>query len=53
MKKSGDNSYQETDKRDGKVVGVATFTLGADGKLNVVSEDKLAGTTTKWTASKE
>ncbi len=53
VKKSGDNSYQETDKRDGKVVGVATFTLGADGKLNVVSEDKLAGTTTKWTASKE
>lgn len=49
--KSGD-SYVETDKRDGKVIGTTTFTLGADGKLNVVGEDKLTGSKTTWTASK-
>jgi len=53
VKKIADGSYQETDKRDGKVVGVTTFTLAADGKLNVVGEDKLAGTTTKWTATRQ
>jgi len=53
VKKIADGSYQETDKRDGKVVGVTTFTLAADGKLNVVGEDKLAGTTTTWTATRQ
>ena len=43
VKKLGDNIYQETDKRAGKVVGVTTFTVGADGKLNVVGENKLTG----------
>jgi len=52
VKKVGDNSYEETDKRDGKVVSVTTFTVGADGKLNVVSEDKTNGSTTKWTATR-
>ena len=52
VKKLGDNSYQETDKRAGKVVGVTTFTVGADGKLNVVGEDKTTGATTKWTANR-
>ena len=37
-KKLSDTSYQETDKRDGKVVWVGTFAVGADGKLNVQSE---------------
>lgn len=50
--KSGD-SYVETDKRDGKVVWVGTFTVGSDGRLNVVGEDKLSGTTTRWSATKE
>lgn len=50
--KSGD-SYVETDKRDGKVVWVGTFTVGSDGHLNVVGEDKLSGTTTRWSAMKE
>ena len=52
VKKTGDNTYEETDKRDGKVVSVTTFTVGADGKLNVVSEDKTNGSTTKWTATR-
>lgn len=53
IKKVGDNAYLETDKRDGKVIGTTTFTLGADGKLSVVGEDKLAGTTTKWAATRQ
>jgi hypothetical protein len=53
VKKLADNSYQETDKRGGKVVNVTTFTVGADGKLNVVGEDKLAGSTIKYTANRQ
>ena len=53
VKKLGDNSYEETDKRGGKVVDVTTFCVGADGKLNVVSEDKLAGSTIKYTANRQ
>jgi hypothetical protein len=43
--KAGDNSYQVTRKRDGKVVGVTTYTVGADGKLNGVNENKQNGST--------
>lgn len=50
--KSGD-SYVETDKRDGKVISVTTFAAGADGKLNVVSENKLDGSKTSWTATRQ
>ena len=53
VKRLSDTSYQETDKRDGKVVGVATMTVGADGKLNVVYEDKERGSTTRYTAVKQ
>jgi len=53
VKKLGDDSYQETDKRGGKVVGVSTFTVGADGKLAVTSEDKLAGSSMKYTADRK
>jgi hypothetical protein len=52
VKKVGDNSYEETDKREGKVVGIGMFTVGSDGKLHVVNEDKVNGSTTKWTATK-
>jgi len=52
VKKVGDNAYEETDKRDGKVVSVTTFTVAADGKLNVASEDKTNGSTTKWSATR-
>lgn len=51
--KLADGSYQETDKRGGKVVGVATFMSGSDGKLHVVSEDKLAGSKVTYTATKQ
>jgi hypothetical protein len=53
VKKLADNSYQETDRRAGKVIGVTTFTVGADGKLNVSSEDKLAGSTIQYTANRQ
>jgi len=50
--KTGDNVYVETDKRDGKVVSVTTTTVGADGKLHVVGEDKRNGSTTKYDANR-
>jgi hypothetical protein len=53
VKKLSDGSYEETDKRDGKVISVTTFGVGANGKLSVVAEDKTNGSTTKWTATKE
>jgi hypothetical protein len=51
--KSGDNGYAVTRKRDGKVVGVTTYTVGADGKLNAVNENKMNGSTTRWSADKQ
>ena len=53
VKKLADGSYQETDKRDGKVVGVTTSMAATDGKLHVVSEDKLAGSKFTYTATKQ
>jgi hypothetical protein len=52
VKKTGDNSYEETDTRGDKVVGISTYTTGADGKLNVVNQDKTNGSTIKWTATR-
>ncbi|MEO8175396.1 MAG: hypothetical protein ABI626_01900 [Sphingomicrobium sp.] len=51
--KPSDNTYLETFKRAGKVVGAATTTVGADGKLSTVYENKLQGSTTRYTASKQ
>jgi hypothetical protein len=53
VKKVGDNSYEETDTRDGKVVSVATFMVGADGKLNVTFVDKRNDSTMKYMADKQ
>jgi hypothetical protein len=53
VKKLSDTSYQETDKRDGKVVWVGTFAVGADGKLNVQSENKLDGSKFSYSADKQ
>jgi hypothetical protein len=52
VQKLSDNSYQETDKRDGKVVSVTTFSVGADGKMSVVSENKLNGSKFSYSADK-
>ena len=48
--RSGDNGYAVTRKRDGKVVGVTTYTVGADGKLKGVNENKQNGSITRWSA---
>ena len=50
--KSGD-SLVETDKRNGKVVSVTTMTPASDGKLHVVSEDKLGGSTATFDMNKQ
>jgi hypothetical protein len=49
--KTGDNTYVETDKRDGKVVSVTTMTLDGD-TMHVVSENKRSGSTTKYDAKR-
>jgi hypothetical protein len=53
VRKVGDNSYEETDKRDGKVISVTTFTVGADGKMAVTSVDKRNDSTMKYVANKQ
>jgi len=52
VSKVGDNGIRETFHRDGKVVSETTSTLGGDGKLGVVVEDKRSGSTTKYSANK-
>ena len=51
--KPSDNTYVETYKRGGKVVGISTITIGADGKLSAVSENKVQNSTTRYTAAKQ
>ena len=53
VKKLSDNSYQETDKRDGKVVWVGTYTVGPDGRLNVQTENKLDGSKFSYSADRQ
>lgn len=54
VKKTGPNGIDETDKRDGKVISIAHMTVSADGKtLTFAVEDKLHGTTAKFTAQKQ
>lgn len=45
--KTGDNTYRETDKRDGKVIGTSDMTVDGD-ILHVVSKDERNGSTTKY-----
>lgn len=53
VKKLGPGSYQETDKRGGKVTDVITMTVGADGKLGIKDENKQNGSTTTSVANKQ
>ena len=54
LTKVNDRSIDETDRRDGKVVSVSHLTVSADGKtLTVRSEDKVQGTTTTYTATRQ
>jgi len=54
VKMLGKDTLEETDKRDGKVIGIGKMTVLADGKTaKIVFEDKLHGTTTKLEAKKQ
>ena len=53
VKKLGPGSYQETDRRGGKVTDIYTMTVGADGKLNFKDENKLDGSTSTSVANKQ
>jgi len=53
VKKTGDNSFQEIDKRGGKVVGVFDFSVGADGKGHGSFENKEDGSKITYTATKQ
>jgi hypothetical protein len=53
VKKTGDNSFQEIDKRGGKVVGVFDFSVGADGKGHGSYENKEDGSKVTYTATKQ
>ena len=54
VKKLGPNTVEETDYRDGKVIGVAKMTVSANGKrMTVVYEDKLHGNVNHYAADKQ
>jgi hypothetical protein len=52
VKKTGDNSFQETDKRGGKSVGVMTFTA-TNGSANATYENKEDGSKITYSAKKQ
>lgn len=54
VKRLDKNTIEETDKRDGKVIAVARIAVAADGKtMTIAVDDKLQGTTAKFTAQKQ
>jgi len=54
VKKVDKNTIEETDKRDGKIISVSLMTVSADGKsMTIINDDKLHGTTSKFTAVKQ
>ncbi len=54
LKRIGNDTIEETDKRNGKVVSVAKMTVSSDGKwITVVFMDKQRGTTTTYKMEKQ
>lgn len=54
LKRIGNDTVEETDKRNGKVVGIAKMTVSSDGKwITVVFTDKERGTTTTYKMEKQ
>jgi hypothetical protein len=54
LKRIDANTFEESDKRDGKVFDVTRFTISADGhSMNIVDEDKRQGRTTKYVVTKQ
>ena len=52
VKKTGDNSFEETDKRGGKVVGVFDFSVDANGVAHGVYQNKEDGSKITYTATR-
>jgi hypothetical protein len=54
LKRIGNDAIEETDKREGKVVGVFKMTVSPDGRwINVEYKNKERGTTTTYKAEKQ
>ena len=54
VKKTSAGTIVETDKRDGKAIGVATMIVSKDGKsMKVTYQNKLAGTSMSYTSNKQ
>jgi len=54
LKRIGNDTIEETDKRDGKIVGVYRITISSDGKaIHAEYNDKLHGTTMSFTMEKQ
>ena len=54
LKMRGKDTLEETDKRDGKIIGVFRITLAADGKSAKASfEDKLENRTMEFDVTKQ
>jgi hypothetical protein len=54
LKRIGNNTIEETDKRNGKVVGLYRMTVSSDGKsIQAEYSDKERGTTTEFTMEKQ
>jgi hypothetical protein len=54
LKRIGDDTIEETDKRGGKIVGVYRMTVSADGKtIRAQYTDKQRGTTMTFTMQKQ
>jgi hypothetical protein len=54
LKRVGDDTIEETDKRDGKIVGVYRMTVSKDGKsIKAEYTDKQRGTTMAFTMEKQ
>jgi hypothetical protein len=52
VKKMGDNGIEETDKRNGKVIGVMKATVNGN-TMSCTYDDKLQGSSMKYTATKQ
>lgn len=54
VKRINENTIEETDKRDGKVLSISRMTVAPDGKtMTIVNNDVVAGTTSRFTADKQ
>ena len=54
LKRIGNDTIEETDKRDGKIVGVYRITVSSDGKsIHAEYNDKQHGTTMSFTMEKQ